>query len=449
MIHFVSIIYLYINYIIVLDSMFLNISLKNFMSFKDIDVSFGDTSPLNYALFYGENGAGKTNLIQSISFLRESATTLKAEKIIRKSTPVEKIEAIPIPNLSDLCTEVKTSGSTENMLTHYEMIVGNSKAIYEMEFANNTLIHEMLKVKLNKKIGILFDINSNDGSIDKYLSKELISNPDFKEKISEKIDSLWGRHSFLAILNREYLDNNQKYLDDRIHKVKDVITYIEAIGINVKPIVSDLRLCRYSFSGDLEYGIVKDDDLAALDAYGKALRRFFRRIYHNVTDVYYAKTPVENGNRYDLIFSRKLNGAIVNIPSVRESFGTRKLVQMFQVLVGCASGQVAFIDEIDSGIHDKLIQDLLPQVLKDTDGQLIITTHNTGLLKSVSPKNVFIIDIDAEGYKKISKFSSEIRTMANNNNQNRYLNNAVGGVPFIGNVDLKSIAEELKSDLVV
>ena len=84
--------------------------------------------------------------------------------------------------------------------------------------------------------------------------------------------------------------------------------------------------------------------------------------------------------------------------------------------------------------------------MQDIDGQLIITTHNTGLLKTVSPKNVFIIDIDSEGYKRVLNFNSEIRTMANHNNQNRYMNNAVGGVPFIGTVDLRSIAEGLNSE---
>lgn len=186
-----------------------------------------------------------------------------------------------------------------------------------------------------------------------------------------------------------------------------------------------------------------------LDAYGRALKKFFRRIYHNVTDVYYQKTPVGSGVSYNLMFRKKLDGAVVDIPSVRESFGTRKLVQMFHTLIGCASGQVAFIDEIDSGIHDKLIQDLLPQVFNDINGQLIITTHNTGILRKISPKNVFVIDVDAEGFKRIHTFNSEIRTMTNNNNQNRYLNNAVGGVPFIGTVDLKSIAEGLESDLVM
>jgi predicted ATPase len=429
--------------------MFMNIRLKNFMSFKDIDVSFGSTTPLNYALFYGENGAGKTNLIQSISFLRESATTLKAEAIIQKGKFPEECEPFPMPNLSKICEEVRTYGSKGNMLAHYEMIINGSRAEYEMEFADNALVHEILKVKLKRKIGVLFEISNDGGKIAKYLWDGFITDPAFQTEMCSKIDRLWGKHSFLAILNREYLENNQKYLDDRVHKAKEVIRYIEAIRINVKPIISDLRVCRYSFSGDLEQGVATDEDLKALDAYGKALKKFFRRIYHNVIDVYYSKTPVENGNRYDLMFRRKLDGDTVDVPSVRESFGTRKLVQMFQTLVGCASGQVAFIDEIDSGIHDKLIQDLLPQVLQDIDGQLIITTHNTGLLKKVAPKNVFVIDIDAEGFKKISKFSSEIKTMANNNNQNRYMNNAVGGVPYVGTVDLKSIAEGLQSDLVM
>lgn len=426
--------------------MFLNIRLKNFMSFKNIEVSFGSTAPLNYALFYGENGVGKTNLIQSISFLRESAVTMKAEGVGHDGRASGEQGPSQTPNLSRICEEVRTRGSTENMLVRYDMIIGGSKVTYEMEFKDSILVHEVLKVRLNRKIGVLFEISCVEDRIRKYFWDGFITDVPFQVEMSDKVDRFWGKHSFMAIMNREYAVNNRKFLDDRVHRIKDVIEYIEAIRVDVKPIIGDPKAYHDTFPGNLESGTVSDVDLKALDSYGRALKKFFRRIYHNVTDVYYLRTPVENGIRYELMFKRKLDGTIVDIPSVRESSGTRKLVQMFQTLIGCASGQVAFIDEVDSGIHDKLIQDLLPQVMQDIDGQLIITTHNTGLLKTVSPKNVFIIDIDSEGYKRVLNFNSEIRTMANHNNQNRYMNNAVGGVPFIGTVDLRSIAEGLNSE---
>lgn len=227
--------------------MFLNIRLKNFLSFKDIDVSFGKAHPLDHALFYGENGAGKTNFIQSISFLRESTATLKAEAIIQKSKRSEYIERFPIPDLSEICRNARTNGSTDNMLVHYEMIIDGGKTEYEMEFSGNTLVHEILKIRLKKKTGVLFEIKSTGTDIDKYLWTELITDPAFRTEVSGKIDRLWGKHSFLAILNREYLENNRNFMDTRVHKVQEVLDYIEKILVSVKPVLSDFRQYNYSF----------------------------------------------------------------------------------------------------------------------------------------------------------------------------------------------------------
>lgn len=58
--------------------MFRRIDLENFRSFTkatlDLGGKGGTAKP--YALIYGENGSGKTNLIESVSFLTQSMRTL-------------------------------------------------------------------------------------------------------------------------------------------------------------------------------------------------------------------------------------------------------------------------------------------------------------------------------------------------------------------------------------
>ncbi|MBE6522565.1 MAG: hypothetical protein E7Z62_05505 [Thermoplasmata archaeon] len=428
--------------------MFRNIRLKNFLSFKDIDVSFGHPNghPLNYALFYGENGAGKTNLIQSVSFLRESIFTLKANDILHNN-PDERIRPIDIPDLSGLCKMARTKGSEDNMLTCYTMMISGSKAVYEMEFSKDRLVREKLSLKLDKKSGTLFEMTQGENGIRRYMWDGFVTDENLKKDINSNMDRYWGMNSLLAIINLIRTHNNRDFMRKNLHKVEEVIDYIESIRIHVQPIYGQLTVNRYSFLTSTEYGVMREDEEKALNAYEKALKRFFRRIYHNVDDVFYDKRPVDKGIRYELMFRRKLDGEQIDIPSIRESNGTRKLVNLFQTLVASASGQVAFIDEMDSGIHDKMVYDLLLQLLPEINGQLVITTHNTGLLKKVSPKNVYIIDVDSLGYKHIENFSDKIKTSSNNNNQIRYLNNAVGGVPYIGEVDFRSIAEELIDEL--
>ena len=434
----------------VLVLMFKKLTMRNFMSFKDtsVDLCVKKDSPPNYTLFYGENGAGKSNLIQSVSFLKESVTTMKAEKLFSANPPNIPAEMIPrMPNLADIFRVVKTVDSTENMYLCYEMSVHKRNTVYEMEFSDNELIREELHTSLGKKTGLLYSIENKNGRKKIYMADKFVKDPRFKDELMQQIPRFWGKNSFLAILDLMTIDTNPEYLEDNVMYVYDIISYIESIQVSVAPIFGQVRCDPYPFLANLESGIIKKTDEHALRAYEKALNRFFRRLYHNVTKVHYELSPSGDMIRYRLLFDRKMDGRVVTIPSVMESNGTRKLVSIFNTLITCSSDGIAFIDEMDSGVHDKLICDLLSQTLPEVGGQLIITTHNTELLKHVPPKNVFVIDVDSDGYKEVRNFNKTVRTQTNNNNQTRYMNNAVGGIPFIGIVDLKGIAEELREGL--
>ena len=93
------------------------------------------------------------------------------------------------------------------------------------------------------------------------------------------------------------------------------------------------------------------------------------------------------------------------------------------------------------------MRDLFIQILPDMRGQLIVTTHNTSLLKDLDPHNVFLVDIDADGDRTVRSISSMTRTRDSNNNQTRYLRGDMGAVPHIGSVDMANIVQHLREDL--
>ena len=85
------------------------IELKNFKSLTDvkIDLRGENKKPKKMIFIYGENGAGKTNLISSILFLEKSLLTLsnniKLRKIYDKNVPEllsdienDEIKVVPI-----------------------------------------------------------------------------------------------------------------------------------------------------------------------------------------------------------------------------------------------------------------------------------------------------------------------------------------------------------------
>ncbi|MDR0334684.1 MAG: AAA family ATPase, partial [Methanomassiliicoccaceae archaeon] len=57
--------------------MFKKIVLDNFKSFNHItfDLTGAEKAPVSYALIYGKNGSGKSNLIESLMFLKDTLRT--------------------------------------------------------------------------------------------------------------------------------------------------------------------------------------------------------------------------------------------------------------------------------------------------------------------------------------------------------------------------------------
>ena len=94
-------------------------------------------------------------------------------------------------------------------------------------------------------------------------------------------------------------------------------------------------------------------------------------------------------------------------------------------------------------MQQKLVFDLITEILGEIKGQLIITTHNTSLLKILEPRCAFIINVDLNGEREIRSISKIIRTQKNHNNQDRYLKGVMDGVPYMGSLDLDEIASGL------
>lgn len=63
---------------------------------------------------------------------------------------------------------------------------------------------------------------------------------------------------------------------------------------------------------------------------------------------------------------------------------------------------VAVIDEIDNGIHDYLLKELIESIAPCIHGQLIFTTHNMLFSENYDFKdNIYVIDADTDGNKTV------------------------------------------------
>jgi len=203
------------------------------------------------------------------------------------------------------------------------------------------------------------------------------------------------------------------------------------------------------FLSDLSEGVAKDKNDKDLLACEKAISFFFTNLYSDVKSVQYIFTPYNNRYKYELYFEKLVDGEVLHIPASLESTGTQKLMDILPVLLMAVWGSTVFVDEIDSGIHDLLMKNIIEMVCETMAGQLIVTTHNTLLLENIKPENAYIINIDADGNKEVNCIEDyEERTQKNHNIQKKYLRGDYAGVPFPASFDFSEMSEDLFHEFI-
>ena len=110
-----------------------------------------------------------------------------------------------------------------------------------------------------------------------------------------------------------------------------------------------------------------------------------------------------------------------------ESTGIKKLIRLFAYLRGMVQGEIVFIDEFDSNLHDVYLCALLEYLMEYGEGQLCFTTHNVGPM-DILRKRKKSIDFLSEDHKIYSW-----TTNGNYSPSKLYRNGMIEGSPF--NVD--------------
>ena len=134
-------------------------------------------------------------------------------------------------------------------------------------------------------------------------------------------------------------------------------------------------------------------------------------------------------------------GKVRRISFANESAGTQQVLEIVRMLLGLFCGVTVVYDEIDNGIHDVLLNQIINSLTGEINGQLIITTHNTMLLEEMDPQSAYVIQVDYMGNKEIRCMADFVQP--NNNMRRKYVSGLFGGTPYIDGIDYDLIAQEL------
>ena len=445
------------------DWMFTKVRLKNFRSFDNIefDLTGRGGVPKHLAIIYGENGAGKSNLMSAFVLLSELLKTMNVrdtyEKLLNRKSIFndESLEQAlrqslmsGLRDIQAIISDYSMIGSDGNIVAEYEFSIGGSTGIYSIELGEREIIHERLEYLLNRRRGIYFDCTKDSLSI----NSAIVLDKDFFADIKAAAKRFWGEHSILAIILHEVRDKSRTFAQENISEnFYDVIAEFKMLscylGIGSRRwnrIVAPFQILKDPIDGEISKQKERQLDLAE-----KIFGSFFSGLDSNIKGVNYKRSYTDQKIDYQLFFEKFVAGSYRSIPFTKESTGNHQLLRVLcYILCACLGGTV-IIDEADSGIHDVLFQKMIRGIWKQINGQLIITTHNTMLMEADLPRDsIYVISEDAPGSKIIRCISDyEKRTYIGNNIRNKYLNSEYGGLPEGKSIDFSVLLDLISKEL--
>ena len=448
--------------------MFSYIRLKNFKSFSSImlDLRGKQGIPKKMAYIYGENGSGKSNLMLSLLFLSQTMDTLenqdkmknvndaKLSEMLNKvndpsvrSEILERVMRREFASLKTLIEDYRTINSDESLEMEVGFNLDGKEGSYTLVFDQEHVVFEELSFQLKKRRGVVFSFSDDKSKLSPSIFKDAL----YRNELENNVEKYWGKHTFISILMNEMASKNRKYVKSRLNEnLFEVLFWFNQYSVLCK--YSDVEKAKIAIPFDslsrLDRGTIKREDDKELLAFEKALNDFFTRLYSDIKSVYYRLEARNDVYKYALYVKKRMNGKTIEIPFSLESTGTKKLLDIFPFFFSAMVGATVFVDEVDNGIHDLLMCEMVnsfnESLLEIKRGQFIATTHNTQLMKTLPKECVYIIRSDAEGNKDIVSIDEyEFRTQKTHSVQSKYLNGDYAGVPFVGHLDFFDIVDEL------
>lgn len=437
--------------------MFTTIKLKNFLSLTNFEGNFEKkkNTPLKLVLVYGENGAGKSNLVKAFFTLSNSMEALNSTRMLealRKqqdaSVPTDNLETFmqaikqlqnSFGSMSDIAEELQTAGSSDPVTMEFGFVVDEKSGSYSMCFDRSGLLTESMVYSLNKRKVKCYEVKDSRLTI----NPSLFTDSDLKSRARKLYSDYAGKYTFLSILQYLRTDLSEQAFRNKVShgllRIMDSLSNTSIwMGHSHNFMVS--KYCGLDFLNDWQSGLIPASANNVLDRQESILNSVVPALNADIHSVWYKKEPKDEKISYTLFFRKNIGGSLRDIDYRHESSGTQQLMRILPYLLCLLNGQTVIIDEFDTGIHDLLVMNLMTSLYPYIKGQLIATTHDTVLMETDIPGDLFfVIDIDSNREKRLVPLSQYERLYRTLNKRDRYLNGLYGGIPITDNIDFGEI----------
>jgi AAA15 family ATPase/GTPase len=401
---------------------------------------------LKLSSIYGANGAGKSNLIKSIYFLK---------KLVQQSR-------IPFGLKSSVYKYHLPENNRQIFIV--EFIEKNTPFLYGIEFSNNIIFTEELYISgLGKKEDkLIFERKTNN-------------NKKTSLKFSEEFEKDEKSSLLKSILIEDFIKPDEliiKLLSNRDNKyLQDVkIAYywfdktLQIISPDSKP-----RALAHKIETDITFKRFTEDFMKSFDLGIESLTSEKKDIYEffgedNKNELSDLIDELENSQEQVIGFRSRKGDEIVVVKEDdkiwvkklmiehkgkndqsklfdldEESDGTIRLLDFAPAFKDITyTAKVFLIDEVERSIHPLLIKELIRKFSDDKNsrGQLIFTTHESNLLDQSIFRQDEIWFVEKNKWGATDLYSlSDFKEHKTIDIRKGYLTGRYGGIPFLANLD--------------
>ena len=390
------------------------IRVKNFKSFKELDVELGDLN-----ILIGANASGKSNFIDIFRFLRdirnsglENAISLQGNAKYIRNVNIGSSGALSLEVISD--REVGLSMRTGNKFigiktekTIYKFAVAFEKTELGFKVAEDELILKCDFVRLEK---------IESGKIEKTeefgLGKIICSNIDGKVSVRQELPAGVPDDILLPLFLEEKKIPPKTLLLEAVFPVPSIaLLFLDRV-------FSDIPI--YDFDPKFARRYAPISGKADLEENGNNLAIAI----NNIIESEDGKRKLMNLVTYLLDFvddldveRRSIDGSF--LLKIRETYSEKFLpahlisdgtINMIALIIALYFGKesLTIIEEPARGIHPYLISGVVDMMEDASESkQIIVTTHNPEMVRYANEKDLLLISRDYEGFSSISKPSDK------------------------------------------
>lgn len=420
-----------------------SIEIKNFKNVNHgmLDMNYKDNL-LNVIGLYGQNGSGKTTVIEVLSIVSD---LISGEQLDDSLTDMFDLERNSTANISFKVNET--------YLVYYEVKFRKIKKINNRDLSFDEsketieIISENLSMKGTKsgsqpKTVVSFQLNASNEI--EFLPKYRFP----KTKINKTVFSLATRESkedLKSVIFGDVIKNlikDSKNIENDLKEMylilnnsleENIFIYTNRMNglINTNMNLPIPLHFYYEESDQRTFGVLPLPISRSAKISPRELQ-IVKKVFEQINIVLPNIIPGLNIGIKELTQQLDNDGIeqfIVEVVSERdgrsipfrsESDGIKKIVSILSALINSYSSPKAIvaIDELDSGIYEFLLGELLEVLSKGAKGQIIFTSHNLRPLEVLSKENLFFTTVNTN-----DRYTRKTDIKQNNNMRDVYLRN--------------------------